>query len=186
MRNALLFLVLIGCADRAAAQPPVDPAAGPPRDGIAVGLQITPALDGFVYPWLMSSVRVSVPLPGRLGIDVEAGRIAGGTTELPSSSPHAVIQVRSFYSSQLRFNRGTRKLDGSGRYFLIGLQFLTVEKFDHDGLRVVDELASNLLLGLGFDQFFTNRTRLSAELGLAAGDGFVPYLAIGVQWRPFR
>jgi hypothetical protein len=173
MRNALLLLLLLGYAGPAAAQPP------------AVGIQITPALDGFTNAWLMTGVRFSAPLGSRLGIDVEAGRILGGTTDLPSSSAIARVHVRSSYSSQMRFMRGERRPDGTGRYFLAGLQLLAVEKFDQGGALASDELTSAVLLGFGFDQLFANRTRVSAEVGLSGGDGFIPYLAIGIQWRPF-
>ena len=183
MRLPLLILLMLGFTRSAAAQPTADPAASTPKDSIAIGIQITPMLDGFVDPWLKAGVRFSVPLGARLGIDVEAGRILGGKTDLPDSSDHAVVQIRSFYSSQMRFVRGTRQADGSGRYFLAGLQLLTVEKFDHDGVRVVDELSSALLLGFGVDQLFANRTRLVTELGISGGDAISPYMTICVQWR---
>jgi hypothetical protein len=183
MRTLLLVLLMLGFTSRAAARSPIEPAATAPRDSIAIGIQITPMLDGFVDPWLKAGVRFSAPLGARLGIDVEAGRILGGKTELPDSGEQAVVQIRSFYSSHMRFVRGTRQADGSGRYILAGLQLLTVEGFDHDGVRVVDELSSALLLGLGFDQLFANRTRVVVELGVSGGDAISPYMAIGVQWR---
>jgi hypothetical protein len=186
MRTALAFLLMLGLAEEVSAQSAVDFAASPLLDGPAIGIQITPALDGFTNAWLMSSLRFSTPLGSRLGFDVEAGRVFGGTTELPASSAVALIKVRSFYSTQLRFMRGTRGADGTGAYFLAGLQLLAVEKFDHDGMLVADELTSQALLGFGFDQLFGNRTRVSAEVGLSGGDGLIPYLAIGIQWRMFR
>ena len=183
MRWPLLILLVLGFSKSVTAQAPVDPAAAPPRDGIAIGVQITPTLDGFVDPWLKWGLRFSAPLGARVGIDLEATRILGATTEFPDSSDIGVVHVRSSYSSRMRVTRGPRQADGTGRYFLAGLQWLRVEKFDHDGVRVADDLSSAVLLGFGFDQLFANRTRLVTELGISGGDAISPYLAIAVQWR---
>lgn len=158
------------------------------RDEIAIGGLLTPAVDGFNNFWFMPAVRLSAPIGARVGIDFDAGRIIGGTSEfsppLPDSTSRMVADY--FYAGQLRFLTSRRRSNGNSNYWILGVNYIGTRRFDSAGNLVSREPAGGGVLGFGSDQLFANGARLSAEFGISGPDGFRPFLAIGVHWRPFR
>lgn len=171
MRTVLLFLAALTTASGAYAQD--QPTPVPPREWFAVGGLITPALEGG-GPWLIPAVRLSVPLGSRVGFDVDAGRIFGGTDQRWGS-------FRRFRSAQLRLMKRPNDKDQLSRYWLVGLHLLP--EVEADGSRK-DHTA--LAIGRGWSQTFPSGARLVTEAGFAGGDGFMVYANAGMQWGLLR
>ena len=124
MRVLYLVVSVVAVASSASAQSPGQPSPTDPpvRDGIVIGVTVTPALDGFSDLWLMPAGRLSVPLGTRAGLDLEAGRIIGATLEYPASSELSKTQVHHFYAAQLRWLTRPRASDGTTQYLDSGDQ----------------------------------------------------------------
>jgi hypothetical protein len=179
MRIAGALCVIACAASTAQAQPP--------SEGVAIGVVATPALDGFTDFWFMPAVRISASLGSRLAIDLDAGRVFGGTIKFasPLRDSTAAIRAHHFYAGQLRLLTARRRSDGGSTYWLVGVHHMATKRFDRDGNLVGREPAGGGVLGFGSDQVFANRTRVSAEIGISGPDGFRPFLAVGVQY-PLR
>jgi hypothetical protein len=149
------------------------PAGGAAREGVAVGVVTTAALEGGGF-WFMPAVRASVPLGPKHGLDIEAGRILGAS--------HQYATIRSFFAGQLRFRREPAE-DHVDRYWLVGLRHLRMTKLDGHGgvLRYDPDKAPSV--GHGWRHTFGNGARALTEVGFSGGDGFMGYVSFGVQWR---
>jgi hypothetical protein len=150
-----------------------------PRDGMAVGIALTPVplgAHGF-YP----AVRLTVPLVPRIGLDMDVGRM------LPAAGAH--------YSNQALYGIGVRFLAsrtalGSSRYWSLGPVYFIGTSLDGHG-RVTDRhsVISAFKLGYGADQIFRNDMRAATEIGVIGGDGRSPtgvYATLAVQWQRRR
>lgn len=173
MRTLILLIAAIASSAPTYGQGNTPPDAKPPRDGIAFGGLVTPALEGG-GPWIMPAVRLSLPLGSRFGFDVETGRVFGGVNPKYGS-------IRRYSLAQLRVLRAPRETDDIRRYWLAGLQHLPITypdrpRKDHIGLAA----------GHGWSQSFRNGVRLTSELGFAGGEGFLFYVNACVQWEPRR
>jgi hypothetical protein len=181
LRCLLTALAVATSGSPTAAQSATGPAAGgtgSPHDAVAVGVTLTPALEGG-GPWLLSAARVSVPLGKRTGLDLDAGRIFGAT--------NASGSIRRFYAAQIRFLRAPRDAKGASRYWLAGLTDMRGTKSDgHGHVTVPHKSWSAFTIGYGLDQFFRNGSRVATEIGLSAGDGLLAYGSVVVQWGPRR
>jgi len=154
------------------------------HEAIAIGVVAAPAFDGFTDFWFMPAVRISVPFGSRVTIDLDAGRVLGGTREHPatSSGPASTLRPGAFYTGQLRLLTAPRRADGDSTYWMIGLHHVTTRRLDRGGNLMSREPGGGGLLGFGADQMFANGTRLAAEVGISGPDGFRPFLAVAVQW----
>ena len=167
------ILALSFCASTTAIAQTAAPSDRPARDGLAIGVIATPALEGG-GPWVMPGVRVSMPCGPTHGFDFEAGRIFGGTSQF------AVI--RAFVAGQLRFTRNQSEDHATTKYWLAGLKYFNRRKLDGHGTGLEDDPDMALLLGHGWKQSFHNGVRAIAELGFGGGEGLMVYLSLGVQW----
>ncbi len=140
------------------------------RDRIAVGGLVTPALEGS-GPWFMPGLRVSVPLGSRHGLDVDLGRVFGGTNKYGS--------IRRYHSAQVRFDRETTATSVVRSYWLAGIQHLPER--EPDGRR---KHHAAMTIGRGWRQWFSNGMRVTGEAAFSGGDGLMVYVAIGVLWAP--
>lgn len=177
MRTVACFLLMLAGAGV--------PQAQTPRDGVAIGGIVSPALDGFSDFWFMPAIRITVPVGARAAIDVDAGRIFSGTHEHSPSLAGGIATIRAdhFYTGQLRVLTARRGSGGGSTYWMIGVHHVATRRFDRDGNLVSREPAGGGLFGFGADQLFANGTRLAAEVGIAGPDGFRPFLSIAWQWR---
>ena len=141
------------------------------RDGMAMGGFLMPAING--GPWFSPGVRFSAPLGRRLRLDVDAAPVFGGT--------NSVVSIRSFLAVQVRTPFGSRDDAGNGRYWLVGLRYLPMEKLREDGSVREEKSATLLTGGRGWDQVFRNGLRAAVEVGLSAGDGIMPFANLTVQ-----
>ena len=175
MRMFFCVVILLAAgADALHAQTgPAAPAPVPSREGIAFGAVASPALEGG-GPWFMPALRLSVPAGPRYGVDVDIGRIHGG------SSKYA--RIRRYEAVQLRFNRKTSEADGLVRYWLVGLQRLHITKLDGEGTVTRQKHDVPLVVGRGWSQPFRSGARLAAEVAGGGGNGFIVMLSVGVQW----
>jgi hypothetical protein len=111
------------------------------------------------------------------GLDVEAGRILG------ASSDYATI--RSFLAAQLRFGREPRE-DLVDRYWLVGFRHLQMTKLDGHGGVLGHDPDTALSIGHGWRHTFGNGARALTEIGFIGGCGFMGYVSFGIQWRFLR
>src|SRR4051794_10330166 len=112
MRTAAFLLAALTATTAAYGQAVnAQPPAPASSEGVAIGAVITPALEGG-GPWFMPAVRVSAPLGSKVGVDVSAGRISGGTNRF--------AEIRSFYAAQTRILRAARTSDVERRYWFVG------------------------------------------------------------------
>ena len=144
----------------------------PPRERFSVGLAMTPALEGG-GPWFMAAARVSGPLSRRIGFDLDAGPLYGGSNEF--------VTIRSHYVARLRFARGRRSAEGNGRYWTAGVQYFPATKTDRAGTPGSRHYTA-LAVGLGWDYATRNRVRAVNEVGFSGGDGFMVYGSVGIGW----
>lgn len=145
------------------------------RDGIAGGLLATPALEGG-GPWFMPAVRVSAPLGSTHGVDLELGRIFGGSGKY--------AEIKRFAGGQLRFAREPGSPGSSVRYWLAGLRYTDRKKRDAQGTFLRRDPDISVLVGHGWKQRLRSGACVLSELGFAGGEGMMVYATIGVQWGP--
>jgi hypothetical protein len=176
MRFIACFLVVVAVHAGAEASGAPAGSAAPLQEGLAVGLLATPAREGG-GPWFLPAVRVSAPLGAKRGVDFDAGRIFGGSNKY--------ADIRRFYAGQFRFRRADQE-DAMGRYWLVGLMFMSITKLDGQGGVRDKKPYAALSIGHGWNQAFPNGTRAVSELGFSGGEGFMVYATIGVQWGPPR
>jgi len=148
-------------------------ASAPPREHLTIGGTIGPGLGNQL--WLMSSIRVSAPLGSRIGLDLDAGRVFGSNENEAGSH----TEYGALFGIQVRFLRGARKPSGSRQYWVLGPIFIRDISAPPDGPR--DHL-KNFRLGYGWDDLSPNGGRIALEVGLAGGEGPVPYAIVIVQW----
>jgi hypothetical protein len=168
----VVFVLLLPASTAAASQAEESPARPPQRQGFALGLLATPALEGG-GPWFMPGLRVSAPLGTRHSLDVDCGAILLATNEF--------AEIKSFLAAQLRFARPRTTTTTTARYWLAGLRYIPMRKQvgDTGGYRSTQDVA--LLIGHGWKETFANGTRVLSEIGFAGGGGMMVYLTIGVQ-----
>jgi hypothetical protein len=173
-----LFSLALAIPVTAVAQPAVSSPPGETgREGVAIGTVLTPALAGGVGFW--PAVRFSAPLGGRVGLDVDAGRM------FPASN--GFFSIRRFYGVQIRLRRGSRNAGGSSRYWIVGPTRIVGAELDGEG-NVTDPHTSiaALRLGYGGDQIFGNGLRAAGEIGVIGGGSSAPvgvYGSLVLQWR---
>jgi hypothetical protein len=177
MRTLVFSIIFLATGVTASAQNDIPPTAVPAvRERISLGALATPALEG-AGPWFMPAVRLSLPLGSRHGVDLDGGRIYGGSNKY--------ADIRTFYAAQIRFLRGARLADGSARYWLAGLKYLAITKLDGAGSVVKKKADVPATFGHGWSQVFRNGARVANEIGFSGGNGFMFYASVGVQWgRP--
>jgi hypothetical protein len=177
-RLAWLFVLFAVLPSRVAAQPSTP--SGAPREGVAIGIALTPTWTGGVEFW--PSVRLSVPLMARIGLDMDAGR--------PLSATNAYFSSEAIYAVGVRFLRSRRAAAGSSSYWSLGPAFITGESLDgEDHVTDPNRVVPAIKLGYGGDQIFRNGTRMAAEVGVIGGGGDSPtgiYGTLVVQWQPRR
>jgi hypothetical protein len=144
----------------------------PPRERFSLGIAATPALEGG-GPWFMPAARVSGPVAGRIGFDIDAGPLYGGS--------HEFATIRSHYVGRIRVGRGQRSAEGNGRYWTAGIQYFPATKTDQAGTRERRHYTA-LAIGMGWDYVSRNRLRAVNEIGFSGGDGFMVYGSFGVGW----
>jgi hypothetical protein len=167
----IIILVLLEGASLAATDRP--PSEAPQRESFAVGLLATPALEGG-GPWFMPTVRISAPLGAKHSVDLDAGRIFGGSNDY--------AEIRTFVAGQIRFARKSREARADARYWLVGLKYLSMKQLDGQGTFLRHNPDTALTVGHGWKQTFRNGLRAVNELGFSGGRGFIVYASIGVQW----
>ncbi len=172
-----VVIVLAAGANALHAQTGAAAAPVPPREGIAFGAVASPALEGG-GPWFMPALRLSVPAGPRCGVDVDIGRIYGGSNKY--------ARIRRYEAVQLRFGRKTSEEDGVARYWLVGLQRLHVTKFDGKGTVTRQRYDVPLVIGRGWRQPYRSGARLSTEVAGGGGTGFIVLISVGVQWSLAR
>lgn len=168
---ALLLPALAAPPALAQDVPPV-PTRGPLRDGVAFGGVFAPALEGS-GPWLMPSIRLSVPLGARHGIDVDSGAIVGGVNKYS--------EIRSFLAFQIRFLKEPLDAQGRTRYWLIGPMYMPDVQVDRERRVVSRKGHTALTIGHGWAQRFRSGARVTGEIGFSGGDGFLVFAGLGVQ-----
>src|SRR5688572_28658060 len=157
MRLLYGLLAAVALPPCAAAQSHSSPETVPPRDGIAVGVALSPAWIG--APELWPAVRVGLPLVARLAVDVEVGRT------LPADNGN--FSTDRLYGITFRFLTRRRAADGTSRYWMFGPAYVVGTSLDADG-HVIDQrqVVPAIKLGHGGDQIFRNGARVAAELGV--------------------
>jgi hypothetical protein len=175
--RSVLILVLLPSAQAAAMQSEESTPRPPQRDGFAIGVLATPALEGG-GPWFMPAVRVSAPLGTRHAVDVDGGAIYLATNRF--------AEIKSFVAAQLRFARAPRDTSTTARYWLAGLRYVPIKKSTGDAgaYHRTEDLA--VLVGHGWKETFANGTRVLSEIGFAGGSGFMAYITIGLQFGARR
>jgi hypothetical protein len=171
-----IIMALVALA--ASACPTVAAAAGPwpdttARERFAAGVLVTPALEGG-GPWFMPAIRISAALGSKHGLDIEAGRIFGGSTKY--------AEIKTFAAAQLRFIRNPGHAAPTVRYWLAGLRYTDRKKHDAEGTFLRHDPDISLLIGHGWKQSFGNGACVLTELGFAGGEGIMVYATIGFQW----
>ena len=177
MRTLILLAALALQSARVDAQTAVDPAPAQLRESVAVGVIATPALEGG-GPWFLPAVRLSASLGARVGVDVDAGRIYGAVNKYSD--------IRRFQAVQVRILGKQRPADTTDRYWVAGLMYFRIAKFDGEGTFIRNKPHVGLTIGRGWSQVFSNGTRAVNEIGFSAGEGFMFYATAGVQWGPPR
>ena len=170
LRWIFILALLDGASVAATNGPPLE---APQRESFAVGLLATPALEGG-GPWFMPTVRISAPLGAKHSVDLDAGRIFGGSNDY--------AEMRTFVAGQIRFPRKSREGRADARYWLVGLKYLRMKKLDGQGAFLSHNPDTALTVGHGWKQTFRNGLRAVNELGFSGGRGFMVYASIGVQW----
>jgi hypothetical protein len=171
----MVVLVLLAIPSAATAQASAD--SQERADGIAIGVVLTPALEGS-GPWLMPGVRVSIPLGSRTGLDVEGGRIFGGV--------NAYGAIRTFGAVQVRRQRGEPRAQAAERYWKFGLHYFPEDDFTPEGGPAGRVHHTAALLGLGWSHLVTSASRLDAEIGFSGGDGIMCFATVALKWRVRR
>jgi hypothetical protein len=146
-------------------------------ENFGAGVLATPALEGG-GPWFLSAVRLSAPLGSTHGLDIEAGRIFGGSTKY--------AEIDRFAAAQFRFVRNVAPGAPTVRYWLAGLRYTNRKKPDAQGSFLRRDPDVSLLIGHGWKQTLGGGACVLTELGFAGGGGIMAYLTIGVQWGPPR
>ena len=156
----------------------VTPAAGqePQRERFSVGVVATPALEGG-GAWFIPAIRLSGPVRGRIGFDVDGGRVVGGT--------NALVTITSQYLGRVRFMRGTRSETGNGSYWAVGIQYFPATKVEPNGNRRRRHYTA-LAVGRGWDYVSPRGFLAINEIGFSGGEGYLVYASIGVGWTPRR
>jgi hypothetical protein len=151
----------------AAASLPDDPPTTP--DGFALGVTATPAITGS-GAWLMPALRLTTPLGGPLGLDVESGAIfeAGN--------------IQSYLAAQLRIAHTTANARAPSTYWLAGVRSIprTTAPPGTDLYR--QRWDTSVMIGYGWKQRFPSGARALMEIGAAGGDVFMAFATIGVQF----
>jgi hypothetical protein len=177
MRVLACLMTTLAVAASAHAQDAPPTSVTAPREHLAIGVLATPALEGG-GPWLLSAIRLSAPLGAKFGIDVDAGRVLGATSQYS--------EIRSYYTGQVRFVRSPANVEGSSRYWLVGLMYLRSTKLDGQGGVRNRKPHTALSAGHGWSHAFQNGARLVNEVGFSGGDSFMVYANLGIQWGPPR
>ena len=172
----LCGLLTVALPSYAAAQTPESPEAAPPREGIAIGVALSPAWIG--SPELWPAVRLTLPVVARLAVDVEVGRT------LPADN--GSFSTDRSYGITFRFLKARRAANGTSRYWMVGPAYVVGTSFDADGQGVDQrQVVPAIKLGYGGDQIFRNGARVAAELGVIGGGSRAPtgvYATLAVQW----
>jgi hypothetical protein len=153
-------------------RPPAERVA---RNGFAIAVLAMPALEGG-GPWFLPAVRLSAPLGPKHGIDLEAGRILGGSNDY--------AEIRSFLAVQVRFARESPATAPESRYWIAGLRRLHMTKLDGQGAFVRRDPDTAPTIGHGWTQTFQSGLRALGELGFSGGRGYMVYMTVGAQWGP--
>ena len=143
-----------------------------PHERVAFGLVANVALEGS-GPWLAPGLRVTMPFGARAALDVESSAVFGGGTPYGS--------ITSFLAANIRLHRGSRKDDGSGRSWIVGLRHYPISRQGHAHS---SDLA--LTLGHGWDQVFASGRRVAGEVGFSGGSGFLFFATIVVTFPLHR
>ncbi len=174
---SLLLSAAVISTGVSAQTPSASALGGPPPDGLAVGIALTPVPIGAheFYP----AARLTVPLASRIGLDLDVGRT------LPATGAH--YSNRAFYGVGVRLLASRRTDLGSSRYWSAGPVYFVGRVLDGRGL-VTDPhtVISAFKLGYGDDQIFRNGIRAATEIGVIGGDGRSPtgvYVTLAVQWQ---
>lgn len=171
---SLVVLALFDSSSAAARSGPSSETRG--RERLAIGVLATPALEGG-GPWFLPAIRISAPIGAKHDVDLEAGRIFGG------SSSYA--EIRTFLAGQVRIARQSRGAGATARYWLAGFRYLGMRKLDGQGAFVRSDPDTALTIGHGWKQTLQNGLRAVNEVGFSAGRGFMAYATVGVQWGPW-
>jgi hypothetical protein len=120
-----------------------------------------------LMPVAVPSIRLSMPIGTRLGIDLDMGASAFWGDRAVGQVPRGLA-----ITGQVRWLRNGRKPDGGGRYWLLSLLRLRGNDFEPDRLSSDRSAVENVQVGYGWDRV-RNRVRFGAELsvGVAGRDG---------------
>ena len=125
----------------------------------------------------MPAVRVSSPLGPRRGVDVELGKIFGGSNDY--------AEIRKYYAAQVRFAFRGEDPGSVRRYWFLGLKYFDRIKFNKLSRARSHEPDLAGTLGYGWSRQIHKKAKLATEIGISGGDGFLLYAAVGVQLVPF-
>ena len=149
----------------------------PPRESVTVGATLGPGLGNTI--WLLTSLRVSVPLGPRVGLDVDAGRVLGSRQDEGGT----ITEYGALVGAQVRILRRARASRGTSQYWLLGPLYIRDSSPASGGRR---EHLKNFRFGYGWDHLTPGGRRVALEVGLAGGEGPVPYANLTMQWGPGR
>lgn len=173
----MAVLALATSAYPGLAQPNELEATTVPPESFAAGVLATPALEGGGL-WFMPAVRFTAPLGSKHGLDLDVGRIFGGSTKY--------AEIEAFAAAQFRFVRTPNSASPTVRYWLAGLRYTDRKKPDAQGDFLRRKPDISLVIGHGWKQALPNGLSVLTELGFAGGEGIMVYLTIGLQVGPPR
>jgi hypothetical protein len=139
-----------------------------PREAVAAGAIVTPALEGG-GPWLLAGAKVNSRLTERFGLSVEADRIWGSKNQFSELT-------QSYTASMLIYSRRASD-DRTASYWFVGPQLIRGRHFKP----AESTSHSALTIGHGWSQLSGRHLRVAGEIGFSGGDGYMVFGSVVVQ-----
>lgn len=142
---------------------------------VSIGVATTGVVGAL--PWGIVSVRISMPVATRLGLDVDAGHVVG-TKRLNNGQ----VPAGGAVELHLRWLYKGRGSSGGSGYVFGGPRVVTAKNIDQQG-HVTDRKPIQMIdLGWGLDRRLRNGWRMGAEFGSGAGEGPLLFVDLFMVW----
>jgi hypothetical protein len=141
---------------------------------VSIGLATTGVVGAL--PWGNVSIRFSMPVAMRFGLDVDAGHVVGtkrlNDGQVPSGGA-ADLHLRWLYKG-----RGSSGVSG---YVFGGPRVVTARTIDQQGTVTDRKPIQAIDLGWGLDRL-RNGSRMGVEIGSGAGEGPLFFVDLFIVW----